>query len=184
MADDDDDADLDVSERDQVMAGWPGANPPAGFATRVAGVAAGRRSRRSWLIPTAVACVVASAALIIGLVVQRKQAARERAAYQAEVRRIRAAAAADLDELTYEADRINRDIASVQGQILDAGSAAERDLLRLQLELRQAQLRANADRARAAAAKVRNGADRTKGKLPKVNLDVDTSNASGGINGK
>lgn len=184
MADDDKDADLEVSERDQVMAGWPGASPPDGFAARVAGVTAARRSRRGWLVPTAVACVVAAAALVVGLVVQRRQTARERTSLQAEVRRIGDAAAVELDALNREADRINRDMASVQVQLLDAGSAAERDRLRLQLELQQAQLRANAERARTAAAKVRAAGDRTKHKLPKVNLDVDTSNAAGAIQGK
>ncbi|MCC6995996.1 MAG: hypothetical protein IT370_15410 [Deltaproteobacteria bacterium] len=127
---------------------------------------------------------MAAAALVVGIVVQRRQAARERAAHQLELRRISDAAAADLRGLKQEADRINREIASVQGQLLDAASAAERDRLRLQLQLQQAQLRANADRARAAAARLRDGATRTKHERDTIDLEVDRNNAMGGVQGK
>jgi len=129
--------------------------------------------------------VAGMAVLVIGLGVfyyrHTQAAARDRKKAAAEL----AALQQTLDETTKEADRINKEIALIQDQILNANEA-DRTRLQAELKRKQDEARANAARADAASNKIRSrkggGGDKPKG--PKINLDIDTSNATGGINGK
>ena len=129
--------------------------------------------------------VAGMAVLVIGLGIfyyrHTQQAARERKRAAAEL----AALQKTLDETTAEADRINREIASIQGQILNANEA-DRERLKKELEKKQREAQANAARANDAKTKIssRGSGKPDKPKGPKINLDIDTSNATGGINGK
>jgi len=166
------DHELSAGERADVLAAWPGASAPAGFAARVA-----RRARRPSgrpLVLAALAVAAAAAALFLAILWQDRSAAESRARLVDQ----RAAAMRQIAaEEARQARAIDDQIQALQGQIV-AANQADRARLERQLAQRQDEMAVLRKRANDARKQIK-----STGKTA-IDLGINTSDALGGVKGQ